>query len=296
MLWWGGAAALVSALAALLPAVMPRALTRPGPGCRAGCPWPCGSPPVSWCSTGPPRRSSPATCYAGTGPSPTSRRSSDRYGTRSPPGRAWTAARTTRGSRRAPSSMPSPPRDTSSASPGTHRSTCDAQLAAVIAHELGHHTGGRSWAGLLGQWYSLPGRTLRWAAVRLGLLLGRSQSSTNVVVLTVATCWLTWATLAATCGPSLLLLGLPWVMAAVGRRAELRADAHAASFGFVPLLAGLLEQGRRGGDPPPPGGPDLRRPRGRTPPVPPPRPPHPAAPPPAVPAAPGTPQGGHPLG
>lgn len=203
------------------------------------------------------------------------------------PGGRGPAARTTRGSRRAPSSMPSPPRDTSSASPGTHRSTCDAQLAAVIAHELGHHIGGRSWAGLLGQWYSLPGRTLRWAAVRLGLLLGRSQSSTTVVVLTVAACWFTWATLAATCGPSLLLLDLPWVMAAVGRRAELRADAHAASFGFVPLLAGLLEQGRRGGDPPPPGGPDLRRPRGRTPPVPPPRPPHPAAPPPAVPAAPG---------
>ena len=38
-------------------------------------------------------------------------------------------------------------------------------LAAVLAHELGHHTGGHAWAGLLGYWYSLPGR-MAWSLAR----------------------------------------------------------------------------------------------------------------------------------
>ncbi|MFE9095967.1 M48 family metalloprotease [Streptomyces sp. NPDC007264] len=37
-----------------------------------------------------------------------------------------------------------------------------SNLAAVLAHELGPHTGGHAWAGLLGHWYSLPGRAA-WA-------------------------------------------------------------------------------------------------------------------------------------
>ncbi|WP_240507344.1 M48 family metalloprotease, partial [Streptomyces kanamyceticus] len=39
------------------------------------------------------------------------------------------------------------------------------QLAAVLAHELGHHIGGHSWSTLLGYWYALPGR-LAWRVVR----------------------------------------------------------------------------------------------------------------------------------
>lgn len=36
-----------------------------------------------------------------------------------------------------------------------------AQLAGVLAHELGHHTRGHAWASLLAVWYALPGR-LTW--------------------------------------------------------------------------------------------------------------------------------------
>lgn len=32
------------------------------------------------------------------------------------------------------------------------------QLAAVLAHELGHHVGGHAWSGLLGVWYAFPAR------------------------------------------------------------------------------------------------------------------------------------------
>ncbi|MCX4805111.1 M48 family metalloprotease [Streptomyces sp. NBC_01214] len=118
----------------------------------------------------------------------------------------------------------------------------DAQLAAVLAHELGHHAGGHPWAGLLGQWYALPGRTLWRVAVRLAPRLRRSLSSTTAWVLTAGACWLAYTTLAASYGLPFLLLGLPWLTAAVGRRAELRADAHAAGLGFAPVLADLLEQ------------------------------------------------------
>ncbi|MFD0385097.1 M48 family metalloprotease [Streptomyces stramineus] len=32
----------------------------------------------------------------------------------------------------------------------------NSQLAAVLAHELGHHVGGHTWAGMLADWYALP--------------------------------------------------------------------------------------------------------------------------------------------
>ncbi|MFI2259788.1 M48 family metalloprotease [Streptomyces tubercidicus] len=41
----------------------------------------------------------------------------------------------------------------------------DGQLAAVLAHELGHHVRGHAWSSLPAQWYAVPGR-LVWAVVR----------------------------------------------------------------------------------------------------------------------------------
>ncbi|TRV77099.1 M48 family metalloprotease [Streptomyces sp. 130] len=126
-----------------------------------------------------------------------------------------------------------------------------AQLAAVLAHELGHHTGGHSWSTLAGRWYTLPART----AFRAGraVLLGAGGRAARLG--TVAT-----AALIAGCGVVLLgpaaivlgaaplvLLALPYAAAALSRRAELRADLHAASLGFAPTLTEVLlamEEGR----------------------------------------------------
>jgi Zn-dependent protease with chaperone function len=52
----------------------------------------------------------------------------------------------------------------------------NGQLAAVLAHELGHHVSGHTWAGMLTFWYALPARTV-WGLVRgiLSRLLRESE-------------------------------------------------------------------------------------------------------------------------
>ncbi|MEU3060017.1 M48 family metalloprotease [Streptomyces subrutilus] len=119
-----------------------------------------------------------------------------------------------------------------------------AQLAAVLAHELGHHTGGHAWAALLGRWYALPARTAWRLLVRLRPRAARGLTPGAALALTTAAGWLAYLTLASTYGLPLLLAALPWLSAAVARRGELRADAHAAALGFGPTLAALLEQVR----------------------------------------------------
>ncbi|MEU5209730.1 M48 family metalloprotease [Streptomyces sp. NPDC020742] len=119
----------------------------------------------------------------------------------------------------------------------------NGQLAAVLAHELGHHTGGHAWSSLLGYWYSLPGR-LAWAALRtvarlVFLVTSRfSAAATGLLFLVL--------------GPLVLFLTIslwylvlpvliaPYLLAAVGRRSELRADRHAAALGFAPMLSEVL--------------------------------------------------------
>ncbi|MFF2192158.1 M48 family metalloprotease [Streptomyces sp. NPDC058157] len=119
----------------------------------------------------------------------------------------------------------------------------EAQLAAVLAHELGHHTAGHAWTGLLSWWYALPGR-LAWrvlAAATVGTI--RIASGFSLVaagVLVILFGWISLATLTLTYGLPLLLLTLPYLSAAVGRRAELRADRHAAALGFAPMLSRML--------------------------------------------------------
>ncbi|MEU3725081.1 M48 family metalloprotease [Streptomyces sp. NPDC031705] len=122
----------------------------------------------------------------------------------------------------------------------------EAQLAAVLAHELGHHTAGHAWTSLLSWWYSLPGR-LAWqclAAATVGLIRitsGFSYVAAGILIVLLG--WITFATLTLTYGLPLLLLALPYLSAAVGRRAELRADMHAASLGFAPMLSRTLHDG-----------------------------------------------------
>ncbi|MFD8390395.1 M48 family metalloprotease [Streptomyces sp. NPDC059680] len=50
------------------------------------------------------------------------------------------------------------------------------------------------------------------------------------------------ATITSFFGLPLLILAVPYALAAVGRRAELRADEHAAVLGFAPMLAAVLDK------------------------------------------------------
>ncbi|MEU8432077.1 M48 family metalloprotease [Streptomyces sp. NPDC029216] len=118
-----------------------------------------------------------------------------------------------------------------------------SQLAAVLAHELGHHTAGHSWAQLLGWWYALPGRIARWALAAVARSGRRGIKDMPPYAVAVAAGLVALAgyrVLALTFGLPLLLVALPLLIAAVGRRTELRADRHAAALGFGPQLARVL--------------------------------------------------------
>lgn len=119
-----------------------------------------------------------------------------------------------------------------------------SQLAAVLAHELGHHTGGHVWVSLLGYWYALPGRAA-WYAIRLivayALAFAGYFSWMATAALVFVICIISYTTITRLYGLPLLLLVTPYLIAAVGRRAELRADQHAAALGFAPMLAQVLQ-------------------------------------------------------
>ncbi|WP_238696032.1 M48 family metalloprotease, partial [Streptomyces sp. E2N171] len=121
----------------------------------------------------------------------------------------------------------------------------NGELAAVMAHELGHHVGGHAWSGLLGHWYALPGR-IAWRLLRAvtGILfhVSRAFSCLGVAFFGLCVGGIAFATISTLYGLPLLLLGMPYALAAVGRRSELRADRHAAALGFAPMLAAVLEK------------------------------------------------------
>lgn len=114
-----------------------------------------------------------------------------------------------------------------------------AQLGGVLAHELGHHARGHAWAALLTYWYTLPGR-FTW---RLLLLLASytdrlSVGAASVVIGLVGAAVAAVAT--ATYGLVFLPLATPYLVAAVARRSELRADETAAALGFASQLMAVL--------------------------------------------------------
>ncbi|WP_369200463.1 M48 family metalloprotease [Streptomyces sp. PU-14G] len=125
-------------------------------------------------------------------------------------------------------------------------SLSNGQLAAILAHELGHHIRGHAWSSLLGQWYALPGR-LAWATVRRLLrflavsVTGRGRMRCWTVVLFLVVCS---AVVVAALSYWYVVLALalaPYLLAAVARRAELRADHHAVTTGFGAPLAEVLD-------------------------------------------------------
>jgi Zn-dependent protease with chaperone function len=98
----------------------------------------------------------------------------------------------------------------------------DDELAAVLAHELGHHLDEHPIAALLGWWFALP------AIVFDAILRGFG--------------WFAWLLALGR-----LLLLVPLVLArlasaALNRSAEYAADRHAARLGFGPALIGVFER------------------------------------------------------
>ncbi|MGI5427961.1 M48 family metalloprotease [Streptomyces sp. CA-179760] len=123
------------------------------------------------------------------------------------------------------------------------RTLTSAQLAGVLAHELGHHTRGHAWASLLSLWYALPARLTWRLLLLLCTRLGRLPTGAAAVVIGVAGAGLI-ALATATYGLIFLPLATPYLVAAVARRSELRADEHAAGLGFAPQLMAVLHQER----------------------------------------------------
>ncbi|MBO1287713.1 M48 family metalloprotease [Streptomyces sp. CAI-21] len=121
----------------------------------------------------------------------------------------------------------------------------NGELAAVLAHELGHHIGGHTWASLLCHWYAVPAhaayRALRSLTIR-ALRTAEAASPLAHVLALLSLAMVAFATLTTLYGLPLLILAAPYALAAVGRRAELRADQHAAALGFAPMLASVLHQ------------------------------------------------------
>ncbi|WP_329568876.1 M48 family metalloprotease [Kitasatospora sp. NBC_01266] len=117
----------------------------------------------------------------------------------------------------------------------------NSQLAAVLAHELGHHVGGHTWVGLLVDWYALPARTAgRWTGAVLSKALKASVGCGGCLVAVAV------AILAAACFDHglwwLALSGAiaPPVISWLHRRGEFRADRYAVGLGFGEELEAVL--------------------------------------------------------
>ncbi|MFC9434454.1 M48 family metalloprotease [Nocardia sp. NPDC057030] len=130
------------------------------------------------------------------------------------------------------------------------------QLEALLAHELGHHVGGHSWATLLTYWYSLPGRVfvvvMHWTtrmvfALFAGFTLGAAGGEATgclvgPLVRLFPFLWLALVTLFFySIHPLLVLLWLvPFALAWFSRYQEIDADRVAGQLGYGPALLEVL--------------------------------------------------------
>lgn len=127
------------------------------------------------------------------------------------------------------------------------------RLAAVLAHELGHHLAAHTTASMLAWWFALPARGVAWLvrqAVRLVVSIARSGDLVGVL----GALLLALALLTGLAYLSLWLVLMPFVsplLAWAARVGEYRADLIAARLGYGPELVGVLRtwvslEGERG--------------------------------------------------
>ncbi|MEV7541992.1 M48 family metalloprotease [Streptomyces sp. NPDC089915] len=123
------------------------------------------------------------------------------------------------------------------------------ELAAVLAHELGHHVGGHAWSRLLGVWYAVPARFVMAVVkffMRVVFSVASKGTSCVAAILTLLILAIT-ITFALTFPPALALLAVPFLLAWAGRRGELRADRFAAEIGYGPRLHAVFTGWQEGG-------------------------------------------------
>lgn len=115
-------------------------------------------------------------------------------------------------------------------------------LAAILAHELGHHVGGHAWAGLLGAWYALPARVfmlLMKAVLKILFFVTAELSCLAVGIFVAVVGALAIATFLAF-PPAVALYAIPFLLAWAGRQGELRADRFAGQIGYGPMLLSIF--------------------------------------------------------
>ncbi|MEU2024267.1 M48 family metalloprotease [Streptomyces sp. NPDC016469] len=112
------------------------------------------------------------------------------------------------------------------------------RLAAVLAHELGHHVNGHTWAGLLGVYYGLPARIAMIIAtyVTVFAVALAAQFSVLAAVILVLVSGGFAVAIAFTFPPAFALPAIPLLISWAGRRGELRADRFAGDIGYGPML------------------------------------------------------------
>ncbi|MEU5979090.1 M48 family metalloprotease [Streptomyces sp. NPDC047315] len=121
----------------------------------------------------------------------------------------------------------------------------NSRLAAVLAHELGHHVGGHTWASMLADWYALPARTAGRAVLATMTVLFRAKNCIGVasggcLALTLVQFLLLFSFMEGTWVLVLLVAAGPLLIAWLHRRAEFRADAYAVGLGFGAELEDVL--------------------------------------------------------
>jgi Zn-dependent protease with chaperone function len=137
---------------------------------------------------------------------------------------------------------------------GALQSMSPRQLAAVLAHELGHHLGGHAWMGALTYWYCLPARlvvrVLSALAHLFTLLIGAvaafaaMRTPLGLVGLLVfrPVVWGAKFMMFILYAPVIVLVIVPVVVArASDRFAELRADRLAVDVGYGPTLVEVFQ-------------------------------------------------------
>lgn len=123
-----------------------------------------------------------------------------------------------------------------------------AELAAVLAHELGHHLSAHAVVSRLAWWYALPSRAvalLGGYAIRFVLAVGRVFLAFGSGLAYLAALFLALILLTAIAFVSFWLLLVPLIsplMAWASRLGEYQADRTAAQLGYGP---GLIQAFRR---------------------------------------------------